>query len=58
VHADDERLIVESEGVLSAADPLRLDLVGSGGEVLNTEEIGLGELPVQPGSGRMREEEG
>ncbi len=58
VHVDDERVISESESVLSAANPLRLDLVDSRGAVLNTEEIGLGELPVQPGSGRVREQEG
>jgi hypothetical protein len=58
VHADDERLISESETVLSAANPLRLDLVDSRGQVLNTEEIGLGELPVEPGSGRVRKQEG
>jgi hypothetical protein len=58
VHLDDERVISESESVLSAANPLRLDLVDGSGAVLNTEEIGLGELPVQPGSGRVREQEG
>ena len=58
VHVDDERMISESESVLSAANPLRLDLVDGRGAVLNTEETGLGELPVQPGSGRVREQEG
>jgi hypothetical protein len=57
VHVDDEEAVAESESVLSAAGPLRLDLVGRSGEVLNTQEIGLGELPVQPGSGRVREHE-
>jgi hypothetical protein len=33
----------------SAANPWRLDLVDSRGEVLNTEENGLGELRVRPG---------
>lgn len=58
VHVDDERVISESERVLSAANPLRLDLVDGRGAVLNTEELGLGELPVEPGSGRVREQEG
>jgi hypothetical protein len=58
VHVDDERVISESESVLSAANPLRLDLVDDRGAVLNTEELGLGELPVEPGSGRVREQEG
>jgi hypothetical protein len=58
VHVDDERLVTQSESVLAAANPLRVDLFGSHGEVLNTEEIGLGELPVQPGSGRVRDQKG
>jgi hypothetical protein len=52
VHVDDRSKLAVAEEVLEAARPIRLDLVGSEGEVLDTEETGLGTLPVQPGSGR------
>ena len=53
VHVDDESRLAAYEDVLEAAKPLRLDLVGKEGEVLDTEETGLGSIPVQPGSGRV-----
>jgi hypothetical protein len=53
VHVDDVDELASSEDVLVAAGPLRLDVVGKEGQVLNTEETGLGSTPVQPGSGRV-----
>ena len=49
------RINAAFEEVLAGAAPLRLDVVGSSGEVLNTLETGLGNLPVQPGSGRVQD---
>jgi hypothetical protein len=52
VHVDDRSELAVAEEVLEAARPVRLDLVGREGQILDTEETGLGSIPVQPGSGR------
>lgn len=52
VHVNDQASLEVAMDVLSSADPLRLDRIGPQGEVLTTAQLGLDEVPVEPGSGR------
>lgn len=53
VHLEEDSAMSAAEAVLKVANPLRIDRIAPGGEVLSTQSMNLDTVPVEPGSGRV-----
>lgn len=55
VHLAEDSSLAAAEASLKAANPIRIDRIAPGGEVLSTQAMSLDTVPVEPGSGRVAE---